>query len=359
VLDGFLEAGGGGDDLKEVLVALSSLPSNEEAADAIAQMVPVLVGSGTIAVTQVMDATMGMVNNRLGSGGPRSGAAGDDSRYERGPLWLKPFGSYADQDTRSGTPGFEADTMGIGLGGDLEANDRLLLGAAVAWSDTEIDGDTLSSNRLDAETYQLVVYGDYALNETDFVESYAVAGWNDNETRRQISVGGLTRQARGDYNSFFTRFYTGVGRHYHTSDSWTFAPVVNLRYTYIDEDSYIEKGAGSLNLAVDDNDADSLILGLDGVATYRFGDNQGYTMTLRTGIGFDVLTDETAVTSTFAGGGGAFTTTGAEPDELTYRGGIGFNAAPTDRMSVHLDYEFEGRSDYQSHGGSLNVRWQF
>jgi len=65
------------------------------------------------------------------------------------------------------------------------------------------------------------------------------------------------------------------------------------------------------------------------------------------------------VTSTFAGGGGAFTTTGAEPDEFTYRAGIGFNAAPTDRMSVHLDYEFEGRSDYQSHGGSLNLRWQF
>jgi uncharacterized protein with beta-barrel porin domain len=80
--------------------------------------------------------------------------------------------------------------------------------------------------------------------------------------------------------------------------------VVNLRYTYIDEDSYTEKGAGSLNLAVDDNDADSLILGLDGVATYRFDVNQGYTLKLRTGIGFDVLTDETAVPNTFAGGGG-------------------------------------------------------
>ena len=205
---------------------------------------------------------------------------------------------------------------------------------------------------------QNVVYGDYDLNETDFVESYAVAGWNDNQTRRQLSVGGLTRQARGDYNSFFTRIYTGLGRHYHTSDSWTCAPVVNIRYTYIDEDSYTEKGAGSLNLAVDDNDADSLILGLDGVATYRFGDNQGYTLKLRTGIGFDVLTDETVVTSTFAGGGGAFTTTGAEPDEFTYGAGVGFKAAPTDRLSVHLDYEFEGRSDYQSHGGSLNLRWR-
>ena len=46
-------------------------------------------------------------------------------------MWLKPFGGYAEQDTRSGTPGFEADTMGIGLGGDVEFNDRLVLGAAL------------------------------------------------------------------------------------------------------------------------------------------------------------------------------------------------------------------------------------
>ena len=38
---------------------------------------------------------------------------------------------------------------------------------------------------------------------------------------------------------------------------------------------------------------------------------------------------------------------------ISVSGGIGFNAAPTDRMSTHLDYEFEGRSDHQSHGGSL------
>ena len=230
-VDNLLNAGGGDADTNAILSELSSLPTNQAATNAIAQLTPVMNGSGTVAVPQAMDAAMGMVRSRFSSnnGGPRAGAAGDDSRYERGPLWLKPFGGYADQETRSGTPGFEADTVGIGFGGDVEFNDRLVLGAAAAWSDTEVDGHTLSSHRLDAETYQLVVYSDYALNETDFVESYAVAGWNDNETRRQISVGGLTRQARGDYNSFFTRIYTGLGRHYHTSDSWTFA----VSYTHL------------------------------------------------------------------------------------------------------------------------------
>ena len=56
--------------------------------------------------------------------------------------------------------------------------------------------------------------------------------------------------------------------------------------------------------------------------------------------------------STFPGGG-AFTTTGAGPDEFTYRAGVGFNAALTVRVSVHLDDEFEGRS------GSPNLHWQF
>jgi len=65
------------------------------------------------------------------------------------------------------------------------------------------------------------------------------------------------------------------------------------------------------------------------------------------------------VTSTLAGGGAAFGTRGAEPDEFIYRGGFALAVTPQERISVEFEYEFEGRSDYQSHGGSMNSRWQF
>lgn len=117
--------------------------------------------------------------------------------------------------------------------------------------------------------------------------------------------------------------------------------------------------AGPLDLTVAGNDEDSLILGIDGVAEYNFGRDYVWTLTGRGGVGYDVLTDRTLIASTFAGGGGAFATQGSEPDEFVYRAGVGLKATPKDMMSVRIDYEFEGREDFASHGGAVNFRWRF
>ena len=78
----------------------------------------------------------------------------------------------------------------------MQVSDRLMVGVGLAWSDTEIEGKTLNRNDLDVEGYQLVVYGNYALNATDFVEGCALVGRNDNETRRDITIGALNSVAR-------------------------------------------------------------------------------------------------------------------------------------------------------------------
>ena len=280
-------------------------------------------------------------------------------QHDAGQLWLKPFGGYADSSRRNGVPGFDADTFGIALGGDIQVSDRLMVGAGLAWSDTEIDGKTLNRNDLDVEGYQLVVYGNYELNATDFIEGYALVGLNDNETRRDMTIGAINSVARGDYESVFTQVYTGMGSRYRISDAFTFTPVLSARYTYIDDEGYIERGAGALNLTVNSNTEDSLIVGLDGTGTYTFGREGHYALSLAGGGGYDVMTDRPLVTSTLAGGGAAFGTRGAEPDEFVYRGSVGLTAAPTERVSVEFKYAFDGRSDYQSHGGLAALRWQF
>ena len=75
-------------------------------------------------------------------------------------------------------------------------------------------------NELDIQSYQLVLYGDYDLTPTDFVEGYAIVGFNDNETRRDMRVGSFRATARGDFDSIFTRIYTGLGRTYQQSWYW-------------------------------------------------------------------------------------------------------------------------------------------
>lgn len=350
-LDTLLSAGGSGGGIDGILLALGQLESSEEVANAVAQLVPALATQGTQATTQNANLFSNVIGNRIT--GQRGLSAGDTNWQDDTNLWVKPFGGYADQNRRSGVPGFEADTIGVAFGADYQTNERLLLGAGFAFSETEVDGKTISNNALDVSTYQLVLYGNYDVNPTDFVEGYAMFGWSDNDTQRSIAFGGLTDFAEGDYDSWFTRVYAGYGRTYQTSDRFSFAPVATLRYTYIDQDGYTEDGAGALNLVVSGTDEDSLILGLDGVGTYKLDADGTYSVSVRGGIGYDVTNDRTIVTSTFAGGGGAFATRGMKADEFVYRGGFGIKAEPEELMQVRLDYEFEGRADYQSHGGSV------
>ena len=98
---------------------------------------------------------------------------------------------------------------------------------------------------------------------------------------------------------------------------------------------------------------------MDATGTYTFGREGHYALSLAGGVGYDVMTDRPLVTSTLAGGGAAFGTRGAEPDEFVYRGSVGLTAAPTERVSVEFKYAFDGRSDYQSHGGLAALRWRF
>ena len=83
---------------------------------------------------------------------------------------------------------------------------------------------TLNRNERDVEGYKAVLYGNYALNATDFVEGYALVGRNDNETRRDMTVGALNSVARGDHESVFTQIYTGMGSRYRISDAFAFTP---------------------------------------------------------------------------------------------------------------------------------------
>jgi uncharacterized protein with beta-barrel porin domain len=378
---------GEGTGLDTALSALAGLANADAVADAAAQMVPILTGQATLATKQSIMAFSTVIDGRLqGSqqstlslfnqpalasttGGavvfhPLMMAAlplepAEPPQHDTGHLWLKPLGSYADSSRRNGVPGYEADTFGIALGGDMQINDRLMLGVGLAWSDTEIEGKTLNRNDLDVEGYKAVLYGNYALSATDFIEGYALVGRNDSETRRDMTIGALNSVARGDYESVFTQRYTGMGSRYRISDAFAFTSVLSARYTYTDDEGYNERGAGVLNLTVNSNTEDSLIVGLDGTGTYTFGREGHYALSLAGGVGYDVMTDSPLVTSTLAGGGGAFGTRGAEPAEFVYRAGVGLTATPTERVAVAFQYAFDGRGDRQSHGGSINFRWQF
>ena len=354
-LDALLDSGQFSAEMRTLLSQIAALDTAAEVTNAVDQLVSVLVGQGAFAAAQAVNQISAIVGSQID--GQRGLSAGDPM-FREGHWWIKPFGGFGDHDVRKGVPGFDLFSYGIAAGADVKPNDNLFVGAAFAWSEAEIEADTISQNELDIQTYQLALYGSYDLDARNYIDAHAIVGWNDNESRRDVTIGAFKSTASADYDSFFTRIYAGLGRKYAVNDQFTVSPVINIRYTYIDEDGYTETGA-PIALAVGSNDTDSLVLGLDGVGHYTFGPGNAYSITARAGVGYDAITDRTLVSSNFVAGGGTFATRDAEPDEFVYHASFGLNSAAGTTTSVSIEYEFEGRQDFDVHGFSATVRWRF
>ena len=55
-------------------------------------------------------------------------------------MWLKPFGSWAKQDTVGSTDGFSAKAYGLAGGWDIEVGNKSVMGLSFAYSNTKIEG---------------------------------------------------------------------------------------------------------------------------------------------------------------------------------------------------------------------------
>ena len=74
--------------------------------------------------------------------------------------------------------------------------------------------------------------------------------------------------------------------------------------------------------------------------------------------GYDLSNDGASTTSTFTGGGAAFTTKGADPKKASLQLGFGVDHV-SDDSTVSLDFNADLRSGYDSMTGSLTFKSKF
>ncbi|WP_279244572.1 autotransporter domain-containing protein [Candidatus Litorirhabdus singularis] len=342
-------------DMAAVIDELGSLETLEEVSAATAQLVPVLVGQSSqmvnLSLNLLTDATINRVAARQGM------AAGDELMNGRN-LWIRPFGSSGEQDDVGDVPGYDVDNHGLIIGYDQQINDSWLLGGAIGYSEAEVeDNSSLLNHELDVDSMQLSLYAEWNISDNVFMDFIGVAGSSESESKRRIRFAEIDRTAEGSYDSWYGRAFAGLGRDFRY-DRLTVTPIISATYTTIDEDAYTEKNADSLNLAVDGNDLDALVLGLDGRVSYAL-DEQGSSISAHVGVGYDTMTDNVALSSTFVGGGPSFVTTGAEPEELILHAGIGVELHATDTVDIYLNYDYEDRSDFERMSMTATVRWAF
>ena len=185
--DQIIENGGtvkvpGTPQMSDVITRLGQQSTQQGVSDLVNQTLPVLVGGGLFAAETILADINQVVGARVD--GLRGLSSGNDVFTDR-HLWVKPFGSWADQDDRNGVSGFSANTKGFVLGADVAVADNKTFGLAFAYAKSDIDGnDKVTSQRLDVDAYQLIGYGSLDLGDRRVLRYQVDIGRNKNSSER-------------------------------------------------------------------------------------------------------------------------------------------------------------------------------
>lgn len=330
------------------------LSSHQQVSEAVTQTLPLLAGASTGATSNTLSGINRVIQARQES---NSGLSSGDVPAAEKNLWIKSFGSWADQSERSGVSGYDANTKGLAIGADTAVSDNARLGVAFAYAKTKVDSDSkIAPQDTEIDTFQLIGYGSYALSPDTELNFQVDAGQNKNQGKRHMPFANAT--AKSDYDSYSAHAGVGLGHTLRFSEQLSFVPSVRADYTWIGEESYHEKGADALDLGVDSRNAEELILGADGKLNYNLGPSTVLSANL--GVGYDVINERASITSTYAGApGAAFSTRGLDPEPWLGRAGLGLSHTLNNGTELSVRYDAESRSDFLNQGASVKARWNF
>ncbi|MDC7699478.1 autotransporter family protein [Vogesella indigofera] len=347
-----LDSGAAG--LQEVVDALGQLATAQEVSDAVSQTLPLHTGASIAATQDALASVNQIVQARIeGSTGL---SAGDQAFSDR-HVWVKPFGSWAEQENRDGVAGYDARTRGLTVGIDGALSSQLRLGGALAYANIDIDGkSTVAKQSSEVDVYQLVGYGSYSLDERTNLNFQVDIGQGNSQGERQIAF--TQSVAASDYDSFTAHAGLGIGRNYVLDERTSITPSLRADYTWIKDQAYSETGAGALNLQVQSRKSDALVLALEGKLIRDLGN--GTQLQANLGVGYDTLNERSSIVSAFAGApNAAFVTYGADPSPWQVRGGFGLTHKTASGMEITGRYDALYKTDFLNQTVSVKLRWMF
>ena len=354
VFDTLIGSSGVSAEMSSVITKLGELSTSQQVSDAISQTLPLLSGGSQAAASTALTGINRVVQARIES---NRGLSSGDTFYGDEKFWMKPFGSWADQNDRKGVSGFKSRTGGIAFGADATVSDTTRLGLSFAYAKADVVGNsTTAPNSAYVDIYQLIGYGSRSLDADTEISFQAGVGMNKNDGQRSILFTGTTAKAK--YDSVTATAGIGIARSYPLSQTTSFIPSVRADYTRIKDKGYTETGAGALNLNVQGHTSDELILAVDGKLSHQY--DSGTTVTANLGAGYDALSDQASITAAYAGAAGSsFVTKGLDPSPWMVRAGVGVARTMQSGMEILARYDAEKRSDFLNQTASVKLRWAF
>ncbi len=249
-------------------------------------------------------------------------AAGPTERDRRWGAFVEGSGTFARVATLHSLPRYGFDSGTVTAGMDYTIGGGLTLGGYAGYAGTQ--AKYADGSALDVNGAKFGVYGTY---EADgyYVNTMAGGGMNAYRMRRDIDFGDVDRTATSRPEGGELDLLLGGGKDWQLGN-WTLGTTTSLQYVYLEVGGFEERGADSLNVRVDRQQAHSLRGSLGGRLAYTFdltsavklvpevrmswqhefldeGRTIGATLDNGSGEGFDVFSDRGARNNAFGGAG--------------------------------------------------------
>ncbi len=292
-------------------------------------------------------------------GAPRIGTTGKKDPLLR--TWIDGSGIYGDVDGNSTESDFDYTIWGGSLGADLRLADHWVLGLAGGYANTDLDFSDRSGGG-DIDTFQGALYAGYVDPRFHLGVSGRYA-YNDMDGTREIGFG-LNRKASADVDGddYGARFESGLNLL--DVAGFVFQPMASVDYNRLEQDSFTEGGAGSLNLAVEDNDLDSLVLGvgmrIHGV--WKIDEDISIVPELRGRWLHEFLDTDRLIEARLVSapvGASAFQIQGVELPRDSGSVGVAWNVITNSAWSIIGSYDAILNEDLVQHVGSITLSIEF
>jgi len=274
--------------------------------------------------------------------------------------WVRGFGFFADQEVTDGIEGYDADTSGIVMGTDKVLENNMRFGLNASYSFTSVNASGPGNRNADIDSYRIGLYGGQFFDNF-YLEGQASYSYNDIETSRTIVFPGLNRRAVADADGHEFGFRLGTGLPIAFQPGHEITPHLNFQYIHSSVSSYLEKGAGALNVRVDNEDIDIAELAIG--ATYStdiHADDNILTLQFRAAAAYDFIGENAISNQQFAGVGDGFIIEGADVQKFSVRFGAGLEwKAMDNNWDFSLNYDGKVKSDFFTHGVRLAAKYQY
>ncbi len=156
--------------------------------------------------------------------------------------------------------GFDFDRFDLSGGADYRFNDTWVAGGALGYS--SVSSDISGGGSVDSDAFSLLGYASWSHPGGTYIDgvlSYTTVDF-DQARRVAFTVGGTSedRTATSETDSDQFGFDISVG-HAFNSGAWVFTPSGAIRYLDTSIDSFEETGAAEFNVAVEEQNLESLV----------------------------------------------------------------------------------------------------